>query len=355
MELYDTLTMLEGMKLQKPVRSFLRDHFFPSAAQDVYTTEKVMVDYEDEDSEKLAPAVVAGAINVQRPGFASKEYIAPLVAVKRTLTASQLGKRGFNEPIFTGMTPTQREAQYLANDINDLTKMIVRTEEFLCGKILTENAFTLKQYLNEYDTVGKDFTINFFGEGNDSNQAVYSPSDLWTTSAADPLKDIATMCQKLKDRGLPADTVVLGAGAAEAFLKNEDLQKALDNRRIFVAEAVRPAALESGATFIGRFNAYGHQVDIYSYTAQYADAAGKTTPYIPNKSCIVTAENIGRTAYGAITQYEEGSTEPSTYAAPKVPHITVNRNDNIKELAMQSRPLPMPKHVNPFYTADVTA
>ena len=355
MEIYDTLTMLEGMKEQKPVRSFLKDHFFPTSPQDIFTSEKVMVDYDDESSEKLAPAVVAGAINVKRGGFTSKEYVAPLVSVKRVLTASQLGKRVFNEAMFDGMTPEQREAQYLANDITDLTKMIVRTEEYMCGKLLTENAFTLKQYINGYDQVGQDFTIDFFGAGQTANQAVFSPANLWDTASADPLADIATMCENLKKRGLPADTVIFGAGAASAFLKNEDIVKSLDNRRIFIAEEVRPDALENGATFIGRFNAYGHVVDIYSYTAQYTDEAGKSVYYIPAKAAIVTAENIGRTAYGAITQYEEGSTDPSTYAAARVPHITVNRNDSIKEIAVQSRPLPMPKHINPFYRADVTA
>lgn len=356
MELYDTVTMLEGMKAQPPVRTFLRDRFFPFAGEkDCFATEKVLVDYEDEGSEKLAPAVVSGGINVQRNGFSSKEYTAPLIAPQRTLTASQLYSRTFNESPFGGMAPDKREAIYLAGDLNDLAKMIARTEESMCAQILTENKFAVKVFQNDYATKAQEFKIEFFGEGKTASEAVYAPENLWTVSGGDPLKDAYNMAKKLTDRGLPATTVILGASAAEAFLKNEDLIKKLDNRRIQLTDMQRPQALENGAVWLGRYNCYGFNLDFFSYTASYTNDENKSVYYIPANKMIVTAEGIGKRAYGAITQYEEGSDQAHTYVSDRVPQVTINRHDNIKEIKLQSRPLPTPNHINPFYVADVTA
>lgn len=355
MGIYDTLTMLQGMKAAKPAPSFLKDNYFPTAPQDIYTTDKVAVDFEDDSTEKLAPAVVNGSIPVARTGFTANEYTAPLVAPSRILTVSMLNKRTFGENMFSGLTPEQREAQYLADDIADLSKMITRTEEYMCAGILTKNAYTITQYLNGYAKTGQDFTISFFGAGQTANQAVYTPGTNWNASGATPIDDIAAMAKSLKKKGLPATDLILGADAAEQFLKNEDILKLLDNRRVVLAAELNPTEIAPGATYLGRFNFNGNALDVYSYDAQYTTADGKSEYYIPAGAAIVTAKACGRTAYGAISQYEEGAEDPTTYAASRVPHVIINRHENIKEIVVQARPLAMPKHINNFVSATVVA
>ena len=357
MNLYDTLTMLEGIKAAKPVPSFLKDNYFPTAQSDIFTTEKVTVDFENESNDKLAPAVVAGAVPVQRDGFQAHEYTAPLIAPSIALTIEQLNRRVFNESIVSGMTPEQREAQYLADDLAKLNAMITRTEEYMAARTLLDNAYTIEQYLNGYGTsLAQPFSIEFFGDGNSTNQAVYTPGSQWTTSSTTILSDIAAMCKMLKKKGLPATDVIMGADAADIFLRNAEIRSILDNRRMqLVADTVNPAEIAAGSTYIGRFNANGNVVDIYAYDNTYVDESGTEQYYFDRDKIVVTGKAMGRTAYGAVSQYEEGATEATTYAAARVPHVIINRRDGIRELVNQSRPLVMPKHLNAAISADVVA
>lgn len=356
MNLYDTLTMLRGVKAAKPTPSFLKDNYFPSGREDVFETAKVIADFENDTDDKLAPGVVKGSIPVQRDGFQSHEYTAPLIAPSIPLSIEQLGERVFNESIVSDMTPQEKEAQHLANDIKKLDGMITRTEEYMAARTLLENTYTIKQYVNGYGTaLAQPFSINFFGEGFNSNQAVYIPGTPWTTSATTLLSDIAAMCRMLKKKGLPATDVIMGSQAADVFLRNTEIREVLDNRRMqLVSDAVSPTELAPGATYIGRFNANGNVVDIYCYDATYIDdATGTETYFFDVDKIVVTAKNMGRIAYGAISQYEEGDINAKTYPAARVPHVTINRHDGIKEIALQSRPLVMPKHLNAAIVADV--
>lgn len=345
MNLYGTTTMLNGMQSQKPTRTFLKDNYFPGG--ETFATESVIIDYEDEGSEKLAPGMKSGAMNVQRTGFVSKELTAPMLAVKRTLTAAQANRRVFNESIVSTRTPKQREAALLAKDLDELDKMITRREEWMCAKLFTENTYTIDQYLNGYSDVKQPWTIDFFGEGNSTNQAIHTIDKEWTEADSDPITDLADMCEKLTRRGLAATDVILGGDAAKAFLRNKLVMELLDNRRFIVANEINPRELPNGATFIGRINANGHETEVFAYTAQYTDdLTGQMEYYIPAGGCVVTAKKVGKIAHGAISQYEEGSTDLTTYEGRRVPHVTINRTDSIKEIALQSRPLAYPGIIN---------
>ena len=68
---------------------------------------------------------------------------------------------------------------------------------------------------------------------------------------------------------------------------------------------------------------------------------------------VVTAAGMGRTAYGAIVQIEEGTGDYVTYAQKRVPHIITNSHDNTRTLIQQSRPIVLPKVRNAAISADV--
>ena len=354
MNLYDTVTMLEGIKAMKKKPSFLKDNYFPTSQGDIYTTEKVVVDFEKDSKNKLAPAVVKGAVPVQRDGFEAHEYTAPLVAPSMVLSIEQLNRRVFNESIVTDMTPEQREAQYLAEDLEKLDAMITRLEEYMAAQTLLNNAYSVDQFLNGYGTnLKQTFSIDFYGEGNNSNQAVYTGSG-WTTSSTNIFSDVAAMCKMLTSKGLPATDLIMGSSAAATFLNNSEVQKQLDNRRMqIVNNAVNPEEVAPGSVFLGRFNFNGHVLDVYVYDATYTAADGTETPFFDAKKIAVTAKGVGRTAYGAVSQYEENATEATTYAAARVPHLVLNRRDGIRELIEQSRPLVMPKHLNASISSQV--
>ena len=353
-DIYSTLTMLQGYKAAKPVPSFLRDNYFPTSQGDFYATEKVTVDFENASKNKLAPAVVKGAVPVQRGTFQTHDYTAPLIAPSMVLTVEQLNQRTFNESIVSGQTPEQREAQYLADDLKTLEDMITRTEEYMAAQTLLNNAYTVKVYLNGYGTnLAQDFSINFYGDGNVSNQAVYTPSVAWDADGHDIISDVKNMCEMLSTEGLAAEDLIMGSSAASAFMNDEKLIKWLDNRRIRIADEVRPELVVPGVSLYGKFDFNGYVLNVYTYSATYTALDGTKTPYFDADKIVVTAKDMGRTAYGAITQYEEGSKEADTYMERRVPHVLINRDQGNRELRLQTRPLVMPKHLNASISADV--
>lgn len=58
--LYNTKTMLSLQEAVKPKSTFLRDRYFPTASEDIFTTEEVIVDFKDETDATLAPVVIPG-------------------------------------------------------------------------------------------------------------------------------------------------------------------------------------------------------------------------------------------------------------------------------------------------------
>ena len=90
------------------------------------------------------------------------------------------------------------------------------------------------------------------------------------------------------------------------------------------------------------------------YTAEYYDdEAGETKSFIPSGKVVMTAPDMGRIAYGAVTQIQFGSSDFETISAKRVPKVSVDQNANIRTLTMSSRPLVMPKVKNAAIVATV--
>ena len=351
--LYDTRTLLAAKDVIAPKASFLRDRYFPTAAEDIFDTEKVNIDYEDEQSNKIAPAVLPekGGIPVDRRGYETHESEPALIAPERTLTAKALDKRLAGEVIGGTLTPTEREARILAKDVQDLTRMIDIREEQMAASALINNEYTLKQYADKYGSSEYiEKNVKFFSEG--SNPAVYTPGANWSTASTAIISDLAAMADMLTKRGLPATDIIVSGDVADVMLANTNIQKLLDNRRFELGQ-VNPEALPSGAALIMVLNVKGRVMNVFSYTFEYTDESGSSKLFIPSGKVIVTAPAMGRTAYGSITQIEESVGDYVTYAGRRVPHVTTNSHDNVRTLTLQSKPVVVPNFKNAAISATV--
>lgn len=352
-DLYSTRTMLAAKDLIKPQATFLRDRYFPTSEADIFDTEKVIIDFKDETDNKLAPVVLPtkGGIPVARSGYETHELTPPLVAPERVISADHLMKRMAGEPINGGMTPEQRQAYYLANDIRELDRMIDNREEYMAAEVLVNNGYTLKQYADKYGSSEYvPMPIKFY-DGNE-NPSIYTPSANWSEQSKLILKDLAQMAKALKNRGLEATDLILGADAASVFLNNEEIHNLLDFRRIELGN-INPQEFANGATLIGKINAEGHQLNVITYDREYKNENGAYVPFIPVNKAIITAPACGRTAYGAILQIEQGDDEVTVYRARRVPHVTTNSHDGVRSLVEKSRPLVMPNQRNVAISAEV--
>lgn len=350
--LFDTRTLLAAKDVIAPQATFLRDRYFPTSAADIFETEKVDIDYKDEANNRIAPAVLPekGGIPVDRAGYETHEFTPALLAPERALTPRNLDKRLAGEVIGGTLTPTEREARILAEDLRDLTRMIDLREEQLAAATLLNNGYTIKQYADQYGTQGIDKTIQFYKEA--SNPAVYTPGATWSTTSTAIISDLAAMADMLTKRGLPATDVIVSGDVADVMLGNAEIQKLLDIRR-YELGSVRPEELPNGATLVMVLNVKGHIMNVFSYTFSYTDESGTDRLFIPSGKIVVTAPAIGRTSYGSITQMEESVRDFVTYAGRRVPHVTTNSHDNVRTLKLQAKPLTIPNVKNPFVSATV--
>ncbi len=349
--LYDTRTMLAAKEVFAPKASFLRDRYFPTADADIFNTKKVDIDYKDEQNNKIAPAVLpgTGGIPVDRGGYETHEFEPPTLAPERNLTADSLFDRQAGEVIGGTLTPIQREANILAGDLSDLTRMVDLREEQMAAQTLLNNGYTIKQYADKFGSQSIDKTIQFYTEG--SNPATYTSTG-WTTSSTNIISDLAAMADSLTKRGLPATDVITAGDVADVMLANTNVQKLLDIRRYELGQ-VNPEELPNGATLIAVLNVKGHIMKIFSYTKSYVDDNGTQKDFIPSGSVIVTAPACGRTAYGAIAQIDNGNDNFTLYAGKRIPQVIVDQHNNTKTLILRAKPLTIPNIKNPFVYSKV--
>ena len=349
--LYDTHTMLKFQEVVKPTSTFLRDRYFPTASEDIFTSEDVAVDFKDEQGSNLAPVVVPGkgGIPMSRGGYQTHNFTPPLVAPERSLTANQLLKRQAGEVAFSPASPQERAAKYLADDIRDLNMAIDLREEFMAAQTLLNNGYQLTEYADRFGSKGITKDFKFYTEV--SNPATYTPNHSWAGASADIIGDLAAMADLLTKRGLAATDVIVSGNVADVMLNNETVLKLLDNRRFVLAQEVNPQEQANGAVLLAVLNVKGHLMNVYSYTREYVGDDGNTAKFIPDDMVVVTAPGMGRTAYGAIVQIEDENYV--TYASKRVPHVVTDKHDNTRTLIQQSRPIVLPKVRNAAISADV--
>ena len=349
--IYRTLTMLAAIQQMSHRRTFLRDRYFPTGAEDIFPTEEVLIDYKD-GNKKIAPVVAPrkGGITVLREGYTTKRYAPPFIAPKRTLTIDDLNKRGFGENLYTQITPEQREAQVLGRDLTELSVMIDGREEYMAAQAMLNNGYTLKQYIDDYGGNYEEFELFFYDGLN--NPARYTPSGDWSDPTYDIMGDIKVMSKMLTSRGLPASDLVMSGDVGDHVINNNTIQKVLDNRRINIGE-ITPIELPDGASRIAVLNVDGKNVNLISYDETYEDENRNIVPYMGSGNVVLTAPASGRTLYGAVSQIEQSDGRFHTYAAARVPKYTADADNEVRTIKVSAKPLLIPNNKAPWISAKV--
>lgn len=348
---FDTHTLLMAVERLTPASSFLRDRYFPTnEASDIFATDDVLVEYKD-GSKKLAPFVAPrkGGVTILRSGYHMERYTPPFVAPKRSLSYDDLNKRGFGEALYSKLTPAQRQQTLVLKDADELGEFITRREELMAAETMLTNGCIMKHIADD-EAKEDDMDIRFYTGTN--NPAEYIVSKNWSDPDAHIMDDLKAMIRMLTSKGLRASELVCSPDVADAIIKNEEIQKFLDNRR-YELGSVEPETLAPGAAIMAKLNVGGRIISIISYDETYTDENGDDVQYIPEGKCILTAPACGRTLYGAVTQVEQADGEFHTYAGKRVPKYLSSAEGNTRSLTISSRPLMIPNNKNPFIVADV--
>lgn len=344
MNIFDTRTMLEALKLGKPAHSFLRDRYFGRVKE--FTTTKLDIDIV-KGKRRVAPFVhpKIGGKTVERDGYTTNSYEAPEVSPDMITTAEDILKRAPGQPVYGGIDPNQRASEQLGEDLAELDNMITRREEVMAAEAL----FTGK--------------ITVIGEGYDE-ELHYWPADpaeqpyeelagnaVWDGSDANPMVDLRQARRDIiQASGVTPQEVIMGTDALEAFLASlNKANVALDYRRVDMGQ-IDPSHLPNGVTYWGRLK--DSALDIYTYDEWYLDDNGDEQPMVPTDLVLVGSPNVRTTmAYGVVTLYRGSgdNAAPEFYAERRVPDSwTQRKNPAGRIVQIKSRPLPIINQIDGF-------
>ena len=350
-DLFSTYTLAAIMEEQPPKAAFFRDRYFPTSEADIFKADKVLVEFRDGDR-KMAPFVSrrAGDIPIERRGYQVHEYKPAFISISRPLSLDDLEKRGFGEAFGADYDAMKRAMLIEAKDLVELDARISRREEWLAVRTMIENGCTMQEYIDAH-TKGDQLILKFY-DGEISNH-IYTVSKRWNEEGGNAYEDIREMARTLSRRGLPAQDLILGADAYDAFMNDERICKELERKIAFNDASVQESLTDDeGVTYAGAFVFHGFNLNVFCVDETYEDEHGKLQRYFPPTSAMVTAPGCGHLMYGQVTQME--GHEYKSYAAPRVPKLTVNHANDSRKIRLACRPLAAPRNKDPYiYAADV--
>ena len=343
-DLFDTRTMINMFQQLPTTRTFFRDTFF---ARNVTRSMTEAVDIDViKGKRRVAPYVhpTVGSRTVERPGFTTNSMKPPLVAPDMITTAQDMLKRAAGEAIYGAMSPDERAAAQLGKDLGTMDDLITRREELQARDAILDG----KLYVTLDDATGVTYSATIDFGRNANNTVVLSGADLWDATTGDPLQKFRDWRRQIaQNTGLTANICLMGASAADAFIKNA---KVLDYLNKFNVNrgVLEPAEVPQGMSFLGRVGG----VDCYEYNEWYLDPADDTEkPIIPAKQ-ILMACTEARTdrLYGCICDPVRGS-----FALDRVPFSWIQNKPSARFVSLSSRPMMVPTQVDAFLKATVLA
>jgi hypothetical protein len=334
-DIFDTRTMLEAVRLMKPPRTFLKDTFFPN--QRTFDTETVDIDIV-KGKRRMAPLVNPknGGKVVERLGYTTNTYKAPMINPKMATTAENIMKRMPGETIYSGMSPDERAQQQLGFDLVELEDMITRREEWMCAQALFNGKLDIKGE-------GVNDQIDFYL----TNKEALAAAAKWNAATGDPLADLKRWRQTIIQKsGINPDRVIMASNVVDVFVNNAKVKDKLDLRWMQNVQ-LSPQAFPDGTTYLGRIAELA--LDIYSYDEWYIDDDNIEKPMIPANTVWVGSTNTRfEMLYGAYIDLELG-----TLDLPRIPRSWVTKDPSTRWLQMVSRPLPLPKEIDSMFVATV--
>lgn len=321
-----------------------------------FKTDYVTIEIQD-GADVAAPFIVPriDGVPVERRGYELKRIQPVTIGGKRTLTIDDAEQRQYGEDLHTTLTPEQRQGAMIMKDVFELKNMNKLRREAMVANVIQKNAINWSEVIDENGKRGPDMEMRFYKGKN--NPSEFPIAQNWDTSEAGGkqlLNDIYKMSDDLINRGLEATMLIVSPDVAQVIVQNEYLLKLLDNKRYELGDMdTKYDTKYKSVRRIGRINAYGADVEIYSYGGSYTEPFTKERKtYLEKGTAIVTSPGVLNTGFGRITQMESDE-KLHDYFEVDVPRYLANIKDSSRTVSMKSRPIPYPKFVTPFKVAKV--
>lgn len=348
LSLYETISLLEAIKVTFKPSSFLVTTFFPKLK--FWKTEKAIVDV-TRGGRPMAPFVakrIKGTL-VTRDGYTTNELVTPRIAPMVTITGEDLETRLPGDDIYTVKGDDEVIAAYIMEDSQKLDDMITRREEWFAAQVMLGEAFTVDLEDDNGNKIG-EFTVDY----GFSNKATVD--NKWDGANGDPEKDIEEWYEKkiqIKSNSTP-NILVLDPFAGQAFINNAKIQKKLD-KYASASKLVEPKYMGDGVTYYGIWTKYN--IPVYSYSCIYEtgevgeDDNAITAQMLPKGTAILGRASQGTMHYGVVRQKENGKW--MKYMERRVPKYSEDDEEEVDTYRLSSRPLPAPDDIDSYVVANV--
>ncbi|MDQ7104202.1 major capsid protein [Serratia sp. MF2] len=342
-DLYQPRMLVAALHQAASPRRFLMKTFF----KNIKTHDTKTVDLDIRKGKRTVAAIVHPLHNgkvVERAGFTTNTvhpaYTKELIPMRPGDTVS----RAFGEDYSTPLTPQQRAARILGEDLSELDDRLTRREEVMAAQALFNGKVHV---LGE----GLDFEVDF-GYEQDRHLITLSGSDTWD-SGGDPMRDLDNWSRATVARcGLKPDIAIMGKNVSWAVLDNEKVKERLDIRNFFMGAMgpVQSGAIaeeEDGVTWHGRLAP--SNIDLYTYDELWLNPlTGEEEPLIPDDAIF-----LGSTRAGCLMQYGLIQNMYALGSMPRFPLSWTENNGSARWLQLESAPMPNPYQVDAFTVARV--
>jgi hypothetical protein len=287
-----TSVFLETYSDDAPAPTFLTS----LARARAFRSQKVTIDIE-RDTDDIAIVIQdlqdGGRDNTANL-YQNNEYLPPIYKEEAPLNSFSLlerrpGQDPHQDPVYAANL-----AMDAAKVLQKMDKKIRRSVELQASQVLQTGKADLK------DKNGVSlYTIDYSPKAANFPQVATSWSD---TANATPLLDLESLAHQLNDVGRgTANRVIFGRTAWQNFVRNDEVQKILDNRRISLGAVDRPRPV-GGAVFMGDIAVGPYLVELWTYTGKYKDPnGGAITRYVDDNNAIMLSDNTRiDAAYGAL-------------------------------------------------------
>lgn len=348
-DLFDPVTLAAVVRQLPETPRFLKDTFF--AYEQPEPTVKVSFDLY-KGRRRVAPFVSPkGKTPVaEKIGYTTNIVDTPLVAIKDVTDIEDVVKRLPGEVLMnSGITPTDRGLELLAQALNDFEGQIARREEIMCAQALFDGEITVTG-----EDI-QDYTINF-GLSNKGTASV-----LWDAaeSTANPIQDLTGWVNLCIQKGYRTpDICIMSQNAYDAFIDRLVALNQFNQWHLLNAE-IQPQIQTDGVYFAGRLRQPA--LDIYVYTNWYLDDwTDPSTPteknIIPQGKILIGSRRMRSTMfYGVLTYVDPISHSIVSTMGTRGADSWAEKDPDIRFLRMKSRPLPVPQDIDSWYAATVAS
>lgn len=340
-DIYQPRMLVAALHQAPTPRRFLMSTFFNRIK--THTTQTVDLDIRK--GKRTVAAIVNPLLNgkvVERDGFVTNTVMPAYTKEMIPMRPGDTVTRAFGEDYSQPLTPVQRAARLLGEDIATLEDRILRLEEVMAGQALVQGRVYVKGD-------GLDSVVDFGYEDN-RHKFILSGNSAWN-NGGDPMRDLDTWSLNTIARcGLKPNIAIMGTDVMWALLDNEKVKERLDIRNYYVGQ-MGPAQEfdpEEGVMWHGRLAP--SNIDLYTYNELWFNPeTGKEEPIIPNDTIL-----LGNTNAGCLMQYGMIQNMFALDAMPRFPHSWVENNGAARWLQLESAPLPNLYQVDAFTVAKVT-